>query len=208
MSSHLALLSALKLAEFSRRQLAGFPHFFLQSLGNPHLDNRLPRYPKTACLGIQRLDDPIGKIDVHASLLMPRATGLREGKMRCYVLPLIKHLFEILRFYNTAPSLHFWIFELKSTVYFPNCYRFNELRLWDHISRLLMRIGITHPPWIGSQVVQRTMNAHQSTVEDISINHRPPYKGGWNDPNCACCAGQARRRNRRNVLPCPPRSAC
>ena len=43
------------------------------------------------------------------------------------------------------------------------------------VSPTLMRIGITHPPWMRSQPVQRTTNARRYRVEHRGIDHRRPH---------------------------------
>ncbi|TKS61504.1 MAG: hypothetical protein EWM73_02945 [Nitrospira sp.] len=69
-----------------------------------------------------------------------------------------------------------------------------------------MRIGITHPLWIGSQPVQLTAKARRSTVEHVGVArviHEPFYcKRGY-----AAATGNARRSVRQRIAENTPPSA-
>jgi hypothetical protein len=89
-------------AEEVRRSSGGGVLVF-QSLGDPHLDDRLTSQPKTLCLPVERLDHPHRKVHRHPTVGQPGAYRRSEVKGGGDVLPAIEQPIEVLSLHRGPP---------------------------------------------------------------------------------------------------------
>src|SRR3990172_1750292 len=87
-------------SRYRRRYLA----CLLEPLGDPYLDDRLPRHPKTAGFAVQRFDHPLREVHVHATLLLVRSRGGRHIEVVDNVLDaIVKFLVKLTSFHKPPP---------------------------------------------------------------------------------------------------------
>ena len=84
----------------------------LNALRNPKFDKRLPAYANQLGLQVKLLNNPRGKIHIHAARLQARTMYGRLVDIRGDILPIVKALFKFLCCYCRW-ILHFVLFVLQ-----------------------------------------------------------------------------------------------
>jgi hypothetical protein len=83
--------------------LKSFRFVLLKPLGGPDLDERLPRNSRPFRIPVKGINHPRGKINIHPSLFLSRALGLRHIEELGNILSLVKFPVKLLRFHKSQP---------------------------------------------------------------------------------------------------------